>query len=137
MINFDEFTLYLFILLGIVAAFFLVRALIFILTALYNYFKLGHKEFMSRAKTGIKNITPLQQAKSEFFGHPFIVIGILVGIVITLIDKTFWLSAILFGSLILEALAVFASMQKYLMLKASDDYVKEQMALINSQEELK
>lgn len=94
-----------------------------LIKAIKNYRELGHEEFMKRLKGGVEKVSPLQQTKASFWGHPFIIIGILAGMYITFKSKTYWLTSILFGSLILEVLSLFGTYQKYLLIKKQEDFI--------------
>lgn len=96
-----------------------------ILKAIRNYRELGHEEFTRRLKEGIERTSQLSKVKSQFFGHPFILIGIILGIYITMRTKTYWLTLILFGSLILELVSLFGLYQQYLILKKQEKIFEE------------
>lgn len=90
-----------------------------------NYRTLGKEEFFRRLKAGIETTSQVKQQKSQFWGHPFILLGILAGIYITFRAKTYWLTSILFGSLIIEIITIYGTYQKYLILVKQEDIIKK------------
>ena len=73
----------------------------------FNYFwkdkagkELSFKEFMARFKKGLEGITPLQQVKAQMNSTLIMLIGILLGIVVSLltIKTLWWLLIILVGA---------------------------------------
>lgn len=83
------------------------------------------KEFMQRWKSGIQNVTPLQQAQIALFGYAITLSGILWGIIFTFHLKTWWLFVILLGSFVVAGLQAFGGLQKYLALKNVERMTKE------------
>lgn len=79
--------------------------------------KVTAKEFMSRWKQGISEVTPLQQTKVNLIGYAIVFLGIIWGIIISAITRTWWLMVILIGSLIVSGSQFLAIIQKYLILK--------------------
>jgi len=75
------------------------------------------KEFMERWKQGMQSITPYQQAKISLIGIVLIFLGVISGLYITFITKTWWLFLILLGSLFLTSVNALGAIQKYLALK--------------------
>jgi C4-dicarboxylate transporter len=75
------------------------------------------------ASEGIKNITPLQQAKSEKIGVLLNLIGIICGIVVMAWQwKTFWwIEIILIGSLLMTVLSYLSTKKKIETFKAMED----------------
>jgi len=86
--------------------------------------KLSTKEFMHRWGEGIKKITPLQQAKISLMGTWFVIIGVIIGIVVTFISRTWWLVLILFGSFFVTGVSLLGAWQKYSALKKIDEIMK-------------
>ena len=74
------------------------------------------KEFMQRWKAGIQKVTLKQQLEQSFIGYILIFIGILFGIFFTIKAKTYWLTTILVGSLIVYIMQVLGQIQKYIMI---------------------
>lgn len=84
------------------------------------------KEFMTRWKQGINGITPLQMAKSNQYGFYLILIGIITGIVTSIIYKQWWLLIILIGSIIVQGMGLIANIQRIKQLKAVEEMMKPQ-----------
>ena len=66
------------------------------------------KEFFQRWKAGIEQIDPVYTLKIQLYSNIIIVIGIVLGLIISLfnIKKFWWIIAILLGSLILQIQAI-------------------------------
>lgn len=81
--------------------------------------KITHQEFMKRWKKGIEGVTPFQQTKTQVRSTWIIIIGIVAGIVISIINiKTlWWLLIILCGALGNTAMQLLGLVQKRNMLK--------------------
>src|SRR3990172_801306 len=60
--------------------------------------ELSLKEFFQRWGKGIEGISPKQQSLTSLWGYPFILGGTLTGIVINILNNTWWLVIILGGS---------------------------------------
>lgn len=71
------------------------------------------KEFFKRFKEGVEGITPLQQTKTTLWSFLPIFAGMIWGIVIAIMVKTFWLSLILAGSLPITVIQFISNWQKY------------------------
>ncbi len=87
--------------------------------------KLTTKEFFKRWGEGIKKVTPLQQTKISFIGSWFVIVGVLIGLVTTLLLKTWWLFIILLGSLLITGISLLGMWQKYSALKIIDIELKK------------
>lgn len=63
--------------------------------------KLTFKEFTDKWKTGIKEITPIQKIKTQILGTRIILIGLLAGLVMSIIGwkNLWWVGIILIGAL--------------------------------------
>lgn len=94
-----------------------------------NYKRLGFKEFMKQWKEGIVNLTPLQQVKSQLPGYVLILIGVTIGLIVTYINKTWWLFIILLGGAWIQIITFLGVIQKYLMLKNIDDELNIQKGI--------
>jgi ABC-type multidrug transport system permease subunit len=70
------------------------------------------QEFMTRFKQGVLSISQLQQAKSIYNFTWLIIIGVLIGVVLTTISKLWWLDLILIGSLLVTAVTQVVNYQK-------------------------
>ncbi len=92
--------------------------------------KLTFKQFMSRWKSGVEGVTPLQQTKTTLWSYPLVLGGVLVGIIIMFIKRQWWLFAILLGSLPMTLMSLLSTYQKYLKLKKVNEIMKE----LNKQE---
>lgn len=77
--------------------------------------KVGTKEFFSRWKSGIQSVTQIQILKSNIIGFIIILIGIIWGIVFTIISKQYWLLTILSGALLVQSMSFLGILQKYFM----------------------
>ncbi len=76
--------------------------------------KITHQEYMKRWKAGIMKVGLLSQTKIQVRSTWIIVIGLLAGIVISLLDfkELFWLFIILIGALGNTAIQLIALIQK-------------------------
>jgi hypothetical protein len=97
-----------------------------------NFRKMGAKKFFERWKQGIESVSPLQQVRGQLIGIIPILIGLIIGIVVTAKAKTTWLILILAGSLIISIFQLLGFLQKFIRLKMQDKLMK--MASINSLE---
>jgi hypothetical protein len=116
----------------------LVLFILFILirTKIRGYFwkvrktkqKLKFKEFFGLWRKGIEGITPLQIARTSLWGTWIIITGIISGIVVNVLVRLehqwWWITIILFGSLIVTTLTLIGSLQKYWRLKRIDREIK-------------
>lgn len=82
------------------------------------------KEFIQRWKEGIKNITPIQQIQSLIVGSIIVLIGILWGLIFSIILKQWWLVIILIGSFIVSFWGLYGNWQKLLLLKKVEAQMK-------------
>lgn len=85
------------------------------------------KEFFSRWGKGIEGVTPLQQTKSQIFFTIITLVGILCGIVVSIIAwKTLWWLGIIliagFGNTIVGFIGIY---QKYKQLKRVEAMINE------------
>jgi hypothetical protein len=87
------------------------------------------KEFMSRWKSGINKVTPLQQVKSQLLFSWITVIGIICGIIVSIwqIKTLWWLGIILLAGLGNTIVGIIGIYQKYVLL----ENINKQM-IINS-----
>ena len=99
-----------------------------------NYFwkdregkELSFREFMRRWKEGIVNITPVQQTKTTLISFLPIFGGMIWGIAITFIAKTYWLCLVLIGSLPITAIQFINNIQKYRQQKLAEQAYNEAM----------
>ena len=83
------------------------------------------KEFFSKWKQGIEEITPYQQVKISIIGAVLVLIGVIIGLVTMIVTKTWWLFIILLGSLLLVSLNFLGIIQKYWALKKINEMMKE------------
>ena len=79
--------------------------------------KLSFKEFMKRWKEGAEGTTPLQATRITLWSFIPIFAGIIWGIVITFMAKTYWMTLILCGSLPITSVQFISAWQKYKRLK--------------------
>lgn len=87
--------------------------------------KLSLKKFLSRWKEGVEGITPLQQTITTLWSYPLVLGGILVGLVVMIFRKEWWLFAILLGSLPMSLMGLLSTWQKYRQQKRIYDTMKE------------
>jgi len=83
--------------------------------------KLSGKEFLTRWKSGLRSITPMQQVKSQIWSIRIVIIGLLCGIVICLLglENLWWLCIILVGGLFNSVIQYLGLWQKK---KLYEDY---------------
>src|SRR3990167_3460477 len=79
--------------------------------------QLTFRQFISRYKSGIEGITPLQQTITTIWSYIPIFGGLLWGIAVTLKGGTYWLSLILIGSLPITIIQFISNWQKYVKFK--------------------
>lgn len=86
--------------------------------------QISTKEFMSRWKQGIMNITQLQQSQNLFWNSWLIVIGIVAGIVVSIYNfkNLWWLMIVLLGALGNTIVMQIANYQKMIRLKEIENY---------------
>ena len=82
------------------------------------------KEFFSRWKQGIQQITPLQQQRISLIGGFIVICGILIGIVTAILVRVWWLLVILCGSLFLTGMSLVSTLQKYFAFKEINKQMK-------------
>jgi len=94
-----------------------------------NYRELGHNEFMRRLKEGFEKISPSQKIKAELNGTIIVLIGIVVGLIVTPIVRIegvwYWAELILFGSLIITLFQLLGKWQLYQIQKKQDEILKK------------
>jgi len=88
--------------------------------------KVTWKQFFQRWKQGIQEVTPLQQCFINQLGYITVFIGIIWGLIISIITKQYWLSIILSGSLIISSTSFLSNWQRKEQLKKIDKMIKEQ-----------
>lgn len=87
--------------------------------------ELSFKDFNKRWLKGVEGITPKQQTVTSLWGFPFIFGGIITGIVISLINKTWWIVLILVGSFPITLMQLVSTYQKYKSQKLAEDTMKK------------
>lgn len=89
--------------------------------------KLNNQSFMQRWKQGMMQITPLQQARITIRSTVIILVGIIIGMIISALNiKTlYWLFIILTGALGNTSIQLLGMVQKYNQLKMFDKLQKE------------
>lgn len=87
--------------------------------------ELKFKEFISKWKEGVVNCTPLQQTKITLWSFMPMFAGIIWGIGVTFLGKTYWMTLILGGSLPLTSIQFLSNIQKYRTQKRIEDTMKE------------
>jgi len=85
--------------------------------------KLTFKEFMDRWKKGIEGITPLQKLKTQINGTKIMLIGLLAGLVVSIIGfkKLWWVGIILIGALFNTVVQYLSLMQQRRLLQNLED----------------
>lgn len=76
-------------------------------------------------KEGVRAITPLQIVKINLNAYILILIGIVLGIITSILNQLWWLVLILFGSLVVSVTAYIGLWQKYQTLKSISKFVEE------------
>ena len=91
--------------------------------------KLTIKEFFARWKQGIEGLTPQQKVKAQIQGNNITMLGILLGIVASIINYkfTWWVGIILIGALI-------NSIVQHISLKQQLKLFKNIELMINTQD---
>lgn len=99
-----------------------------IIKLIKNYWKLGHKEFMKRAKEGAEAVTPLQQAKANLLGQWIVILGLSMGVIVTPVIKIkgiwVWGEVILVGTFIISIISLLSMYQRYWALKKQEEIIK-------------
>jgi len=87
--------------------------------------ELSFKQFLSIWwNDGVLATTPLQQKKVALWAYMPIFAGVLWGIVITFIGKTYWLCLILLGSLPITTIQFISTLQQYKSIKKVEEVMK-------------
>lgn len=73
--------------------------------------QVSFKQFLSEWKKGITNMNPLQQNTSMLFGQLTSLIGVIWGIIFSLIIGYYWMMVILIGGLIVLGTQVLGAYQ--------------------------
>lgn len=96
--------------------------------------KLTAKEFMQRWRKGIEGLTPLQTTKTQFHSTKLVILGIILGIIFSLLDfkRLYWLFIILLGSFGITLSQLVAVWQKK---KALED-IEKNFKLVEKQKEI-
>lgn len=87
------------------------------------------KQFGSRYKEGVVNITPLQQTKTTLWSFIPIFAGLVWGITVMIIAGTWWMVLILGGSLPIISVQFIGNFQKYRALKRVKEAMDEAMGI--------
>ncbi len=91
--------------------------------------KLTLKQFGSRYKEGVVNITPLQQTKTTLWSFIPIFAGLTWGVTVMSIARTWWMVLILGGSLPIMSVQFISNLQKYRALKRVKEAMDEAMGI--------
>lgn len=94
--------------------------------------KVTIKEFFHQWKEGIQKVTPLQQTYSAMFGQVVSMVGVVWGIIFSIIIGYWWMMTILIGGIIVLGTQMIGTMQKLFILKHIDNIMKDTQ--INNQE---
>jgi len=89
--------------------------------------QLTWKEFFQRWKLGIEGITPIQRLKTQARGTEIQIIGVLIGLVISLMNLKllWWVGIILFGALITILVQYLGLCQQIKLLKELEEQSEE------------
>ena len=87
--------------------------------------ELGIRGFMKKWLRGVQGITPLQSTKVSLWSFLPVIAGMIWGLVITFLAKTYWLSLILVGSLPLTIIQIISTYQRYVKLKQVEETLKQ------------
>lgn len=90
-----------------------------------NYKKLGAKKFFQRWKEGIENLSLISQTKVSIQSQFIIIFGIILGIIFTIMSKTWWLVIILVGSIITCIMTLLGYYQKLFLLRKMEETMKQ------------
>jgi hypothetical protein len=100
----------------------------------FNYFlkdkegnELSYTEYMARWKKGIEGITPLQQTKGQLNSTYIMLLGILLGFVVTLFnfEGLWWLSIILGGAIFNTGISALGLWQKKKLMERMENLIEE------------
>lgn len=91
--------------------------------------ELSFKQFISRYKEGVVNITPLQQTKTTLWSFIPIFAGLIWGITVMIMAGTIWMVLILGGSLPIISVQFIGNLQKYKALKRVKEAMDEAMGI--------
>lgn len=86
--------------------------------------KVTIKQFLAQVKEGQKNMTPYQQTIAIQFGQVTSAIGVIWGIVFSIIIGYWWMALILLGGMIVLYVQFIGNMQRKRMLKQIEDATK-------------
>ena len=95
------------------------------------------KEFFKRWGEGIRQVTQLQLTFQQLIGQVIVLVGIIVGIITSLMFKQWWLLIILVGSFIVAGTSLIGIYQKYFVLKKFQLPIQEEdieKEVVNEQE---
>lgn len=89
--------------------------------------KLTYKEFINRWKKGIEGITPKQRIKTQINGYLITMIGLVLGIIFSLLDikRLYWLGIILLGGLIINIMQMLGLIQQMIRFKKIEELTEE------------
>ncbi len=89
---------------------------------------IDRKEFMSRFKDGVVNITPYQQARIVYKNSYLMLFGVLAGLIFTLFSfkNLWWLSIILFSAFINTVVVQIGNYQKYIAFKNIEELTQNE-----------
>ncbi len=91
--------------------------------------KLTLKQFGRRYKEGVVNITPLQQTKTTLWSFIPIFAGLIWGVSVMIMAKTWWMVLILGGSLPIVSIQFIGNLQKHRALKSVKEAMDEAMGI--------
>jgi len=88
--------------------------------------KLSFKQFISRWKKGIEGITPQQKIKTQILGTRIILLGLFLGLIVSLIAwrNFWWVAIVLTGALINTTIQYLGLIQQMNILRNIYEQVK-------------
>lgn len=86
--------------------------------------KITLKEAYKRWKKGTEEVTPYQHSIIDVFGFITVLIGIIWGIIYSIMLRQWWLSLILIGSFLVSGNALWNNWNKMITLRKIDKLMK-------------
>lgn len=83
--------------------------------------KVSVKQFLSEWKKGMQEVTPLQQTIAAQWGQIISAIGVIWGIVFSIMIHYWWMAVILIGGLVVLATQMLGNWQKKMILKKIEE----------------
>lgn len=96
-----------------------------IILTIKKYKQLGFKGFFKKWGQGVDGVTPLQVTFITLISFIPVLVGIVYGIGVTYISKTYWVTIILIAGLPLTFVQIFTNYQKYRKFKQVENTLKQ------------